>query len=127
MTAARLIWYALFLSGFRCSTVYRRTTVHGNADGLSCLPLEILSARNDNDTDIEAFHVLKLDLLPVTADQVLQAKWQDPAMAAIFNPVQSNDFSDGLSLQSFVFQRNELTTHHGCMMCGARVIVPPKL
>ena len=66
MTAARLQRYALFLAGYRYSIVYRKTTDHGNADGLSRLPLDNPGARTDNDADVEAFHVSQFDVLPVT-------------------------------------------------------------
>lgn len=39
MTAARLQRYALFLSGFNYTIVYKNTKLRGNADGLSRLPL----------------------------------------------------------------------------------------
>ena len=73
--------------------MYRKTTDHGNADGLSRLPLDNPGARTDNDADVEAFHVSQFDVLPVTADQVRQATRQDPTLAAVFNAVQSGDFS----------------------------------
>ena len=116
--------YALFLAGYRYSIVYRKTTDHGNADGLSRLPLDNPGARTDNDADVEAFHVSQFDVLPVTADQVRQATRQDPTLAAVFNAVQSGDFSDCASHQSFISRRNELTTHQGCVLWGARVVVP---
>ena len=40
MTVARLQRYALFLAGFKYSIEYKNTTQHGNADGVSRLPLK---------------------------------------------------------------------------------------
>ena len=40
MTVARLQRYALFLAGFEYSIEYKKTTQHGNADGLSRLLLK---------------------------------------------------------------------------------------
>ena len=40
MTVARLQRYTLFLAGFEYSIEYKNTTQHGNADGLSRLPLK---------------------------------------------------------------------------------------
>jgi hypothetical protein len=40
MTVARLQRYALFLAGFEYSIEYKSTSQHGNADGLSRLPLK---------------------------------------------------------------------------------------
>jgi len=40
MTVARLQRYALFLAGFEYTIEYKNTTQHGNADGLSRLPLK---------------------------------------------------------------------------------------
>ena len=66
MTAARLQRYAIFLSGFIYDIKYRSTTDHGNAEGLSRLPLP--GALEDDPTDPEAvYYTAQMDQLPVSS------------------------------------------------------------
>ena len=73
MTAARLQRYALFLAGHRYTIVYRNTTEHANADGLSRLPLSSDAASHPVDIEVDAFHVAQIEQLPVTAKQIRTA------------------------------------------------------
>ena len=68
MTAARLQRYALLLAGYQYDIVYRKTSDHGNADGLSRLPINSPASEANADGDaVDTFHVSQFDPLPVTA------------------------------------------------------------
>ena len=69
MTVARLQHYALFLAGFEYSIEYKNTTQHGNADGLSRLPLEEAHDKERVDP-VEIFQVSQMEVLPVSADMI---------------------------------------------------------
>ena len=125
MTAARLQRYALFLAGFQYNIVFRKTAEHGNTDGLSRLPLSSSSPPSIDTDDVEAFHISQFDNLPVTADQVRRATRQDVTLAEVYNAVQTGDFA--AVSQPFRSRRSELTSHQGCLLWGARVIIPDKL
>ena len=62
MTVARL-----FLTKFEYSIEYKNTTQHGNADGLSHLPLEETHDKETVDP-VEIFLVSQMEVLPVSAD-----------------------------------------------------------
>ena len=49
VTAARLQRYALFLVGFDYTIMYKNTKCHGNADGLSRLPLHSETTAEESD------------------------------------------------------------------------------
>ena len=51
MTAARLQRYALLLAGYQYDIVYRKTSDHGNADGLFRLPINSAASEADADGD----------------------------------------------------------------------------
>ena len=127
MTAARLQRYALFLAGFEYNIVYKNTTQHGNADGLSRLPLQ-----RDSDQEIvdpaEIFQVSQIQMLPVNIDMIRRETHRDPTLAQAlehtrrgWTPVYDKE------LEPFYRRKDELTIQDGCLMWGLRVVVPPKL
>ena len=128
MTAARLQRYALLLAGYQYDIVYRKTSDHGNADGLSRLPVNSPATEADMDGDaVDMFHVSQFDPLPVTAEQVRRETRRDPTLAAVYQAVQTGDFSACTDHQPYYHRRSELTSHQGCLLWGARVIIPPCL
>ena len=68
VTAARLQRYALFLAGFDYTIMYKNTKCHGNADGLSRLPLH--SETTEESDPVGLFYATQFEPLPVTAEQV---------------------------------------------------------
>ena len=72
MTVARLQRYALFLAGFEYSIEYNSTTRHGNADGLSRLPVQVTCNEKEADP-VEVFQMSQLEALPVNVDMIRQA------------------------------------------------------
>ena len=82
MTVARLQRYALFLVGFKYSIEYKNTSQHGNADGLSRLPLE--KACNKEEVDpVEILQVSQIEMLPVNAHMIRQASQRDPVLSRV--------------------------------------------
>ena len=68
MTTARLQRYAICLSSQNYSIEYRKTVQHGNADGLSRLPLALSNTDSTNkDVDI-VYYASQLESLPVSCD-----------------------------------------------------------
>ena len=67
VTAARLQRYALFLAGFDYSIRYKNTKLHGNADGLSRLPLHSETTEGEPDP-VGLFYATQFEPLPVTAN-----------------------------------------------------------
>jgi len=72
ITVARLQRYALFLAGFKYSIEYKNTTQHGNADGLSRLPLKKAYSKEVADP-VKIIQVSQLEALPVNAVMIRQA------------------------------------------------------
>ena len=85
-TAARLQIYAIFLSGLDSSIEYRNTKSHGNADGLSRLPLPTDDTNTDDIVDsTHVFHVTQLEALPVTVEEVKQQTARDPILSRAYD------------------------------------------
>ena len=62
----------LFLAGFNDSIEYTNTGQHGNADGLSLLPVTRDSETAEDSGEI--FQMPQTDVLPVSVDMIRQAK-----------------------------------------------------
>ncbi|MGH0134926.1 UNVERIFIED_CONTAM: hypothetical protein FKN15_004271 [Acipenser sinensis] len=65
MAAARLQRWALFLGAHSYDIEFKGTKHHGNADGLSRLPLETLNQETEPDP-VDMLYVAQMDVLPVT-------------------------------------------------------------
>ena len=127
-SAARLQRYALLFAGYQYDIVYQKTSDHGNADGLSRLPINSPASEADADDDaVDTFHVSQFEPLPVTAEQVRRETRRDLTLAAVYQAVQTGDFSACTDHQPYCHRRSELTSHQGCLLWGARVIIPPSL
>ena len=66
LAAARLQRWALVLSAYSYDIEFRPTEAHGNADGLSRLPLSEMSSERAS-SDAAVFNVSQLKSLPVTS------------------------------------------------------------
>ena len=62
----------LFIAGFNHSIEYKNTSQHGNADGLSRLPVTGDSETAEDSGEI--FQMSQTDVLPVSVDMIRQAK-----------------------------------------------------
>jgi len=126
MTVARLQRYALFLAGFEYSIEYKNTTQHGNADGLSRLPLKKACDKEVVDP-VEIFQVSLIEVLPVNADMIRQTTQRDPVLSRVMeNTKQGWPTVSEKELEPFQRRKDELTIQDGCLMWGSRVIIPPK-
>lgn len=72
LAAAHLQRWAVLLSAYSYEIKFKPTTAHGNADGLSRLPLpEITTEGRSMDSTI--FNLTQIERVPVTAVQIRQA------------------------------------------------------
>ncbi|XP_031571846.1 uncharacterized protein K02A2.6-like [Actinia tenebrosa] len=130
MTAARLQRYALFLSGFNYTIEYKNTKAHGNADGLSRLPLQEAEDVNEDDA-IDPVTVLQLtqfEPLPVTTEDVKKETRRDPLLSRVREYTETGwPTQYPPELAAFHVRQSELTIQDGCLLWGNRVIIPSKL
>ncbi|XP_061186771.1 uncharacterized protein K02A2.6-like [Saccostrea echinata] len=127
MTTARLQRYAIFLSSY--SIEYRKTANHGNADGLSRLPLTS-STTDTTDDDIDTiYYSSQFESLPGSCDHVRKETQRDPILSQVLGIVLhgTGDFPAGNEFKPYRNRRNELTVHQNCLLWGNRVIIPTAL
>ncbi len=128
MAASRLQRWAIILASYEFDIVYQPTDEHGNADGLSRmpvgrdLPFEQLKTLHQTVSTIQDEQIQRL---PVTADTVREETQKDPLLKRVFEYTQNgwpNQVAD--NIKSYGRRRLELTTHNGCLLWGERVVVP---
>ena len=129
MVAARLQRWASFLSGYDYTIEQCSTQKHANADFLSHFPL---SSRPKSEkvpvSAIDGFFEEQFEALPVTASMVRQHTRTDTELSQVFDFVQTgwpSTVPDNLQL--CFYHRQELSTNHGCVTWGTRVVIPAML
>jgi len=126
--AARLQRWALLLAGYQYDIQFKPTQKHGNADGLSRLPLTDSSRESDDEIETTLFNIAQIDCLPVTAEQVKRATANDTILSRVLQFTKNGwPAAVDKSLQAYFNKRQEITVEGGCLLWGIRVIVPEKL
>ena len=129
LAAARLQRWALLLAAYSYDIEFKPTQRHGNADGLSRLPLKTatLTAARFSDP-VTLFNIAQVEALPITAKQVQSATRQDPVLSKVLHFTRSGWPSQvPETLVPYSRRRQELAIEDGCLMWGIRVVIPKKL
>ena len=127
MASPRIQRWALLLAGYDYDLTYREGSKHGNADGLSRLPLADTVVK----VPISGETILlmeQLEGMPVCADHITEWTASDPVLQQVLRRVQQGwgDKCPDKILQPFFVRRDELSTHNGCILWGNHVVVPAK-
>ncbi|XP_062389531.1 uncharacterized protein K02A2.6-like [Sardina pilchardus] len=129
MAAARMQRWALLLAAHDYVIQYREAARHGNADGLSRLPLATSAKERINTVD--SFHIKHLETLPVSCKEICKETRTDPVLAQVLEMVSTGRFPRvqhvDSTLAPFISRKDELTVQQQCLMWGIRVVIPPKL
>ena len=119
--------WALLLSAYSYDIRFRPTQSHGNADGLSRLPLSDTHPVG-NCEDPTVFNLAQLDALPIQATDVTAATRTDPILSKVLHCTRRGwPRKVSEALRPFWQRRDELTVEADCVLWGTRVIVPAKL
>ena len=124
--AARLQRWALILASYNYRIEYRGTVAHADADSMSRLPLpQTWSPRCEN---VECYFLDTEVVTNVTSQMIKKETQVDPVLSKVYNYIISGWPSVvDPTLVPFKTKRDELSTQQGCILWGARVIVPPSL
>ena len=126
-SAARIARWALMLSAYDYQLLYRQGVLNGNADALSRLPLPVLEG--DVSQHVYSVHMMELVNAPATEKDVARETARDPVLAEVLKQVLEgwkNEVKNE-KLRPYFLRRNELTSESGCLLWGARVIIPESL
>ena len=124
LSAARLQRWAVLLSAYTYDIKYKSTREHGNADGLSCLPLPHTGPPEEAEGPT-TFNIGQVQALPITSGDIEHATARDPILSKVYRYAQMgwpNQITR--ELQIFKDCQMELTIQGGFLLWGARVIIP---
>ena len=125
LAAARLQRWALILTAYNYDIQFRPSDKHGNADGLSRLPVPY---KDINDTSpATLFNILQVNTIPVNPDLLKRATAVDPVLSKVLRYVQGGwPHHVSPDLKPFFQRKDELVIEAGCLMWGIRVVIPTK-
>ena len=128
MASGRIQRWALLLSAYDYTIRYKQGKTNANADALSRLPLS--SDTRKTPIPAEVIHLMEhLDATPLSSSQIRQWTDQDLTFSKVKRWVMEGwpdqpDSDEELAL--YVQRRLELGVEGGCLLCGCRVVVPPR-
>lgn len=129
MAAARLQRWALLLAAHNYTIQYKSANDHGNADGLSRLPLPV--EHKDKKDAVEIYLIKKMDTLPVCSSDIRKETRADPILCRVKEMVSTGLFpptkDSETVLKPYLMRKEELSLMQDCLMWGQRVIVPSNL
>ena len=117
--------WAVTLRGYEYDIVYRLGRDHDNADALSRLPLPVTTKIAAEET---VFLLSEVETSPLTAAQISNWTHRDPVLAHVKEYLlrgwpQGRDDPD---LLPYKLKKDELSVQDGCVLWGARVVIPPQ-
>ncbi|CAB4022898.1 Hypothetical predicted protein [Paramuricea clavata] len=127
MASSRMQRWALTLLAYEYELIYRPGNQNGNADSLSRLPLPDVPASTSVPGDI--INLMEhINGSPVDATKLKLWTDRDPVLSQIKHFVLNGwpTTVQDTDLQPYFARKDELSVHAGCLMWGARVIVPPQ-
>ncbi|XP_062550294.1 uncharacterized protein K02A2.6-like [Armigeres subalbatus] len=124
MSALRMQHYAVFLETFDFDIRYRASKDHGNADGMSRLPVRNSSSREQIE-EVDVIQVNQIETLPITVEELEEYTAKDKNVKQLIQGLRSGRPVEG----SFRFgvDQNQFTMQGSCLMRGIRVYIPPPL
>lgn len=128
MASGRIQRWALMLQAYSFDLVHRSGVILGTADALSRLPLKVPneSAPIPGEwTNLVNF----LNSSPVNAKNIQEHTRTNPVLSKVLRYCElgwPTSLPEGdQTLMAFFRKRNELTIEAGCILWGARVVIPP--
>ena len=126
MASGRVQRWALMIQAYNFTLVHKSGKTLGTADGLSRLPVD--ECHESAPVPAEWVHLLNiLDGVPINASQIKDWTRQDAILGKVFNytnygwPAKVDH-----DLKPYFIKRNEISIQEGCLLWGARVVVPKR-
>ena len=128
LAAARLQRWAVLLSAYQYEIHFKPTDAHGNADGLSRLPLPLQHPEPKTNL-ISELNNQQLEALPVTASHIATATRKDNTLSKVLKYTKEgwiNSTEQQEVMKPYQQRRHEITVQGDCLLWGTRVVIPPK-
>ncbi|KAK3750753.1 hypothetical protein QZH41_000844, partial [Actinostola sp. cb2023] len=119
--------WSVTLRGYEYSIKFRAGSENGNADAFSRLPLPVTEEMQPTD---RVLMVQELDRFPLTAEQLRAWTAKDPVLANVKEYLLRGWPDDTVTvdpkLATYKAKKLELSVQDGCVLWGARVVIPPQ-
>ena len=130
MASPRMVRWALMLGAYDYRLEYRPGSKQVHCDALSRLPAAA-PAPESVPRPAETLHLMEfLDSSPVSVSQIRRWTSVDPVLSQVYRFVRDGWPSSGEVLgpdfQPYKSRLGELSVEDGCILWGARVVVPPQ-
>ena len=124
LVAARLQRWAVILSAYNYSMVYRQSAQMGNADALSRLPVDKASEELES-----SVLLLETQDLPIKADTIAQSTKKDSVLSQVLQSLITGRQSVMMSEDCQPYRNvwSDLSVEQNCILRGARVVIPTSL
>ncbi len=116
---------ALVLAGYNYTIRHRSGSTHENCDALSRLPLPTKPDVTPSPAEYVEL-IEQLNESPVTAAHIRQWTTRDKTLSRVQRYILTGWPTKDPLTQDYSRFRDELSMHDGCIMRGARVVVPEK-
>ena len=128
MTSARVQRWALTLGAYSYHICHKAGKDHGNADGLSRLPLPEAPVQVPQPAELINL-MERMDSAPVSSQDIQTHTSRDPVLAKVRDLVRQGWPSSVTTrdLYPFATMQQELSVEQGCLLRGSRVVVPASL
>ena len=139
LAANRLAQWALMLSQYQYTIEYRKTSDHGNADALSRLPVGPDSQFDEEEdmADVDTVCTIKIigsQLNPMDPGILAKESGKDPVISKVMKytregwpPNKGSEVEAKGDMEIYRKLAISLSTAHGCLLYGSRVVIPPSL
>ena len=126
MASARIQQWALTLSAYDYTIIYKPGAKMANADALSRLPLPVQPADVPLPGDV-IFMLEALNTSPVHAAQIRSWVNKDPLLSRVRENVRRGwQSTTEAAMSPYQSRARELSVQDGCLLWGSRVVVPPQ-
>ena len=117
--------WAVTLCGYEHDIVYKSGPSHGNADALRRLPVPV-TTRVEAEESVLLLREVKD--FPLTAVQISNWTHWDPVLAHVKEYLRRGWLQDidDPELIPYKSSKNELNVQDGCVLWGARMVIPPR-
>jgi len=128
MVASRLQRYAVILSAYNYSIIYRASGDHGNADALSRLPVSTEEEFVvEGGTEVFSTYAVSF-VKTVSPDEIGRATKSDKILSVVLKGlIDGVDMPDTAAFKPFRNVLEELNVDNGVILRGTRVVVPESL
>lgn len=131
MASPRMVRWALQLGAYDYRLEYRPGAKQVHCDALSRLPVAGAAAPKTVPRPAETLHLMEfLDSSPVSVGQIRRWTSVDPVLSQVYRHVRDGWPASGDALgpdfQPYKSRIGELSVEDGCVLWGARVVVPPQ-